>query len=366
MLLMNNALINVLYLDDELHNLQAFKATFRKHYNIFTTDSISEAERLLDEHNIHVVLADQRMPVMTGVQFFEKMRMIHNDPIRILITGHTDISAAIDAINRGEVFRFIDKPWDYQYVQNAIAHGYDIYRTRRDLVQRNAELQKAYDELDKFVYSASHDLRAPLMSVMGVVNIALMEKDVESQNTYLELIKQSVLKLDAFILSIIDYYKNARGAPVIQPINFNELVNEVKETLLYIPGFDKIKHEINIKQTCVFKSDPIKLRIVLNNLLTNAIKFKDAKKEEHKFTLDIEASGESCKIVISDNGLGIKEKDIVNIFKMFFRGGAAVSGSGIGLYIVHEAITKLGGKITVESVYGEGATFVITLPSINA
>src|SRR5678815_3565004 len=160
---MNKSLINVLYLDDELHNLQSFRATFRKHYNIFTTDSIAEAEAILQENNIHIVLADQRMPVMTGVQFFEKIRAKHVDPIRILITGHTDISAAIDAINKGEVFRFIDKPWDYTYVQNAIAHGYDIYRTRTELAQRNVDLQKAYDELDKFVYSASHDLRAPLM-----------------------------------------------------------------------------------------------------------------------------------------------------------------------------------------------------------
>lgn len=362
---MNNTSINVLYLDDELHNLQSFKATFRKQYNIFTTDSIAEAELMLNNNNIHIVLADQRMPVMTGVQFFEKIRAKHNAPIRILITGHTDISAAIDAINKGEVFRFIDKPWDYTYVQNAIAHGYDIYRTKLELAQRNADLQKAYDELDKFVYSASHDLRAPLMSVMGVVNLALMEKDVQSQNTYLDLIKQSVLKLDAFILSIIDYYKNARGAPVVQPINFNELVNDVKETILYMPGFDKIKHEINVKQTGVFKSDLIKLRIILNNLLTNAVKFQDPKKEAHKFTLDINATDESCKIVISDNGLGIKEKDIQNIFKMFYRGGVTASGSGIGLYIVHEAIVKLGGKIDVRSVYGEGATFEITLPSIN-
>jgi len=363
---MNNTLINVLYLDDELHNLQSFKATFRKQYNIFTTDSIAEAENILNENDIHIVLADQRMPVMTGVQFFEKMRTKHKAPIRILITGHTDISAAIDAINKGEVFRFIDKPWDYTYVQNAIAHGYEIYSTKVELAQRNIDLQKAYDELDKFVYSASHDLRAPLMSVMGVVGLALMEDDVESQNSYLELIKQSVQKLDAFILSIIDYYKNARGVPVIQAINFRELANDVKETLLYMPGFDKIEHAINVKQTGVFKSDIIKLRIILNNLLTNAVKFQDPKKEAHKFTLEICASEKECKILISDNGLGIKEKDIENIFKMFYRaGGATTSGSGIGLYIVSEAIAKLGGKIDVQSVYGEGATFVITLPSIN-
>ncbi|MES2647508.1 MAG: hybrid sensor histidine kinase/response regulator [Bacteroidota bacterium] len=362
---MDNSLINVLYLDDELHNLQSFRATFRKQYNIYTTDSIEEAEAILDNNSIHVLLADQRMPVMTGVQFFEKIRKKHGDVIRILITGHTDISAAIDAINKGEVFRFIDKPWDYTYVQNAIAHGFDIYKTKTELAQRNEDLQKAYDELDKFVYSASHDLRAPLMSVIGVVTLALMEDKVTSQNEYLGLIKQSVLKLDAFILSIIDYYKNARGVPVIQPINFNELAVDVKETIMYFPGFDKIDHRIIVNQEGIFKSDIIKLRIILNNLLSNAVKFQDPKKEAHNFTLEINASENGCKILISDNGLGIKEKDIENVFKMFYRGGNAASGSGIGLYIVNEAIYKLGGKISVHSVYGEGATFEITLPSIN-
>ena len=250
---MQKPTINLLYLDDEPHNLQSFKASFRRQYNIFTTSSVEEAEDILDRQNIHIVLADQRMPVMTGVQFFEKMRKKHPDPMRILITGHTDISAAIDAINKGEVLRFIDKPWDQNYVQNAIEHGYDIYKTKAELVQRNADLQKAYEELDKFVYSASHDLRAPLMSIMGLVNIALLENG-SAQENYLDLIKQSVQRLDEFILSIIDYYKNARGVPVVQPVDFTDLTNEVKETIRYLPGFDHIEHSISVNQKGIFNS----------------------------------------------------------------------------------------------------------------
>lgn len=356
--------INVLYLDDEMHNLEAFRASFRRQYNVYTTSSVDEANRIIDTKNIQIVLADQRMPEMTGVQFFEQLRQRNPNPIRILITGHTDINAAIDAINKGEVLRFIDKPWDHTYVQNAINHGYEIYRTKHELEQRNEDLVKAYEELDKFVYSASHDIRAPLMSVMGIVNIALME-DASTHRHYLDLIKQSVLKLDAFILSIIDYYKNARGVLVLKEIDFVSLVNEVKETIKYLPGFDKIDHKIIINEKGVFKSDVIKLRIILNNLLTNAVKFVDPNKEQHTFTLTIDADSNSCKIVISDNGVGIKTKDIENIFNMFYRGSGSVNGSGIGLYIVKEAIAKLGGQIDVHSVYGEGATFELTLPSIN-
>lgn len=357
--------IRILYIDDEEHNLQSFKASFRRQYDITTTVSVVEAEEIMEKEEFHVILADQRMPGMTGVQFFEKIRSKFPESIRILITGHTDISAAIDAINKGEVFRFIDKPWDYTYVENAITHAFDIYKTRAELKQRNLDLQKAYEELDKFVYSASHDLRAPLMSVLGIVNLALMEDDVQSQNEYLDLIKQSVKKLDTFIINIIDYYKNARGIQAITEIDFNQLVNDVTEAIKFLPEFGKINMITNINQTGVFYSDAMKFRIIFNNLITNAVKFQDTKKENPFIKLDIHATPSHTKITFEDNGLGIKKDDIEKIFKMFYRAGATNSGSGIGLYIVHEAITKLQGTINVTSTVGEGSIFEINIPSVN-
>lgn len=362
---MSDQKIRILYIDDEEHNLQSFKASFRKDYNITTTTSVVEAEEAMAKQEFHVILADQRMPGMTGVQFFEKIRTRFPESIRILITGHTDISAAIDAINKGEVFRFIDKPWDYTYVENAITHAYEIYNTRAELKQRNLDLEKAYEELDKFVYSASHDLRAPLMSVLGIVNLALMEESVESQNEYLELIKQSVKKLDTFIINIIDYYKNARGEQSITPINFEELVGDVAEAIKFLPEYRNINMITEISQTGVFYSDVMKLRIIFNNLITNAVKFQDAKKENSFIKLSIDATSEKTTIIFEDNGLGIRTADLEKIFKMFYRAGATNSGSGIGLYIVHEAINKLEGKINVTSTLGEGSIFQIEIPSIN-
>ncbi|MEO6687319.1 MAG: hybrid sensor histidine kinase/response regulator [Dyadobacter sp.] len=362
---MNDKLIRILYIDDEEHNLQSFKASFRKQYNITTTTSVVEAEEFMEQKDFHVVLADQRMPGMTGTQFFEKIRVRFPEPIRILITGHTDISAAIDAINKGEVFRFIDKPWDYTYVENAITHAFEIFNTRAELKQRNLDLEKAYEELDKFVYSASHDLRAPLMSVLGIVNLALMEENVESQNEYLDLIKQSVKKLDTFIINIIDYYKNARGVSTMTPINFGELVNDVTEAIKYLPEFENVEMITDISQTGVFESDVMKLRIIFNNLITNAVKFQDTKKEKSLIKLTIRATSANTLITFEDNGVGIKKDDLDKIFKMFYRAGATNSGSGIGLYIVHEAINKLEGKINVTSTLGEGSIFEIDIPSIN-
>jgi two-component system sensor histidine kinase/response regulator len=362
---MSDKLIRILYIDDEEHNLQSFKASFRKEYNITTTTSVVEAEEIMEKVEFHVVLADQRMPGVTGTQFFEKIRSRFPEPIRILITGHTDISAAIDAINKGEVFRFIDKPWDYTYVENAITHAYEIYNTRAELKQRNLDLEKAYEELDKFVYSASHDLRAPLMSVLGIVNLALMEENVVSQNEYLDLIKQSIKKLDIFIINIIDYYKNARGVPTIVPIDFQELVNDVTEAIKFMPEYENIQMITNITQTGVFESDVMKLRIIFNNLITNAVKFQDTRKDVSFIKLTIHATPKNTLITFEDNGLGIKKDDLEKIFKMFYRAGATNSGSGIGLYIVHEAINKLEGQIKVTSTLGEGSIFEINIPSVN-
>ena len=362
---MSDKHIRILYIDDEEHNLQSFKATFRRQYDITTTTSVTEAEELMNVKDFNIVLADQRMPYMTGVQFFEKIRDKYPDIIRILITGHTDISAAIDAINKGEVFRFIDKPWDYEYVENAITHAYDIFKTREDLKQRNIELQKANEELDKFVYSASHDLRAPLMSILGIVNLALLEDDILSQNEYLELIRKSVKKLDTFIINIIDYYKNARGVSVISNIDFEELVTEVQATIQYLPEYGNLTITTDINQTGTFQSDAMKLRIIFNNLINNAVKFQDITKESPFINLKIEASPAGAKIIIEDNGTGIREIDQDKIFRMFYRAGATNSGSGIGLYIVHEAITKLGGVIKISSRYGEGSIFEISIPSID-
>jgi two-component system sensor histidine kinase/response regulator len=355
--------IKILYVDDEENNLISFKASFRHQYHITTAISAVKAEELLEGENYHLIIADQRMPQITGVQFFERIREKYPDPLRVLMTGYADINAAIDAINKAGVFQFLYKPWEPTLVENVVTQAYEIYRTRVELKQRNLELEKAYEELDKFVYSASHDLRAPLMSVLGITNLALMETDVSSQNEYLELIRQSVKKLDIFIISIIDYYKNARGQAEISVINFEELINEVKSSILFLPEFGNIEIESRINQEIEYKSDLIKLRIIFNNLITNAVKFQDRSKQQSKLLISVDVTDFELRIVFADNGVGIREADLERIFKMFYRADVENSGSGIGLYIVNEAVKKLGGKISVSSEFGKESIFEVIIPS---
>jgi len=130
--------INVLYVDDEPHNLTAFKAAFRRDFNVFVADSANVARKVIDENDIHIILSDQRMPVMTGIEFFESIIETHPEPIRILITGYTDINAVVDAINRGQVYKYLTKPWNEDDIRIFVTTAYEVFNLRR----RNVELSK--------------------------------------------------------------------------------------------------------------------------------------------------------------------------------------------------------------------------------
>jgi response regulator RpfG family c-di-GMP phosphodiesterase len=135
---MTDKTINILYIDDEPHNLIAFKAAFRRDFNVFTAESAMEARKIIDQVDIHVILSDQRMPVITGIEFFESIVDTHPEPIRILITGYTDISAVIDAINRGQVYKYLTKPWNENDIRIFVRAAYEVFSLRR----QNAELSK--------------------------------------------------------------------------------------------------------------------------------------------------------------------------------------------------------------------------------
>ncbi len=145
---MEKKIINVLYIDDEPHNLTAFKASFRREFNIFTALCINEAKIILEAQQIHIIFSDQRMPKMTGIEFFESIIEIHPYPIRILITGYTDLNAVIDAINRGQVYKYLTKPWNDDDVRDSIEKAYEIYRLREENMQLTHKLMDVNHKLE--------------------------------------------------------------------------------------------------------------------------------------------------------------------------------------------------------------------------
>jgi signal transduction histidine kinase len=240
---------------------------------------------------------------------------------------------------------------------------YAAYKLRIHRIEaRNAELRKLNSELDSFVYSTSHDLRAPLASVLGLVNLSRLEE--KNKDHYLNLIEKSVKKLDRFINEIIDYSRNSRLEISPSPIDFEKLINEIFEDLEYLEEKNHITTSIEVSGQHPLYSDLTRISIILRNLISNSIKYYNPNNPSPQVKIMVNTDEAGAIIHIVDNGIGIDEKRQKDIFKMFYRGSDRSSGSGLGLYIVKESVEKLNGKITVKSKIGEGSTFEIILPSL--
>ncbi|MEZ5015820.1 MAG: hybrid sensor histidine kinase/response regulator [Flavipsychrobacter sp.] len=355
--------IKILYVDDEPNNLISFKASFRFDYTIYIANNVEEAKKHLEDHpDISVILSDQKMPDKTGVEFFEEIRSKYPNPIRILITGYADIESVIDAINKGHVFRYIKKPWIDVDVQTAIDEAHKFYITNSMLAIKNEELQKAYNELDKFAYSATHDMRGPILSVVGIIDLAKNAEDIEEMKEMVGMMENAMLKLDNYIQNLHDHYSIRRGELNITDIDFADVMKDMTDIYDINSKLKNVAFETKLEQDGGFRSDDISIKIILNNLLSNAFKYLKKTGDKH-VSLSIEQKGPNATIKVVDNGIGIKESNLGEIFNMFFRASSDEIGSGFGLYNVKDALTKLNGKIDVTSKLDEGTTFTVTIPS---
>ena len=354
--------IKILYVDDEINNLTGFKASFRMNYNIMIAVNATDAMEHLNSHpDIRVIFCDQRMPGKTGVQFFEEIRSRYPKPIRILLTGYTDIDSVIDSINLGNVFRYVKKPWADDDILGAINEANKFYISNSLLAVKNEELQRAYNELDKFSYSVTHDMRGPLLSILGAIEAAQHMDDITEIRKMLLMMNDSVRNLDDFIQSIHDYYNLNRGELEIKEIDFKEMVDEQVKIFNFTYLMSDVSFKTNIVQKEVFRGDAVSIKLILNNLLSNAFKYQRKENPEKRVDLSILVENGLASIEVSDNGVGIAENHLGDIFNMFFRASTQNVGSGFGLYNVNAAVVKLNGKITVNSELNKGTHFMVTI-----
>jgi response regulator RpfG family c-di-GMP phosphodiesterase len=145
---MANDKISVLYVDDEQNNLISFKAVFRIKYNVYTAISGEEATKILQNNTINIIITDQRMPQMTGVEFLESILGDYPDPIRILLTGYADMNAVIDAINKGKIFHYLTKPWNEEELDITINRAFDVYKKRMDEKETSEKLTVSNEQLE--------------------------------------------------------------------------------------------------------------------------------------------------------------------------------------------------------------------------
>lgn len=355
---------HIIYVDDELDNLVAFRANFRMDYNVFTTTSVAEAVDYLNNNEVKVVFSDQMMPEITGVEFFETIRPDYPDTVRVLVTGHADMHAVVDAINKGEIYRYIPKPWDNMELRICIENCIEKYDRDRELKAKNRDLEKALSELEKFVYSASHDLRAPITTIKGVLNVARLEKAAEPGcEKYFSMIERSTDKLHDFVTNIIHYYQNMKSDEILESIHFQSLLDEIIEKYRHYEGAERVTFRTEVNSSEAFKGDVHRVRMVLGNIVSNAIRYHDPRKTESFVFIEVVQNREKAVIRITDNGIGIDANLMPDIFEMFTKSDGKNVGAGIGLYIAREAMKKLGGKISVTSTPEEGTRFTVEIPN---
>lgn len=241
-----------------------------------------------------------------------------------------------------------------------------VKETQQMLEVQNEELKKINSELDRFVYSASHDLKAPLASVLGLINIARLSQNQEEISQYLRLMEISVRKLDNFIREIIAYSRNSRLELAQDLIHFEQILEEAYENVKYLENYERLDRRLSIEGDVPFYTDSKRLLMIFNNLISNAIIYQNTLAEESFIEIKVRLQPEKAEIHFIDNGQGIAPEHLDNIFKMFYRASQDSKGSGLGLYIVKETIDKLGGSIEVSSVYGEGTDFYLVLPNLQA
>ncbi len=237
----------------------------------------------------------------------------------------------------------------------------------RDITSRKSvehQLEYKINELNTFIYKASHDLRSPLVSVIGLVELAKDEKQYDDLVKYIEMIGSSVVKMDNLLIDLVKIVNVAQGKLSNDKIEFEWTIEEILKSLAYRPGFSEVIFRKHLNLDAPFYSDSGLIYSVLQNIIDNSIKYKKNEiSSEHIIIITIDVNSSQVKISITDNGIGIQEEIIDKVFDMFFRATSQSSGTGLGLYIVKTSVEKMGGKISLNSILGRGTNVNIVIPN---
>lgn len=247
---------------------------------------------------------------------------------------------------------------DSDSVQGVVLKLHDI--TNKKLRER--DLIKSNEHLDQVIYKTTHDLKAPLTSALGLVQIA-EQAHGEDKDQYIRLIKKSLLGLDAYIEEMNNFFRNEKLALQRERIDFRDMLQQVQETLINLASKTNIQVLVNLDDSTPWYSDALRVKTIITNIFSNAIKYQDLQKQNPFIKIATRITPEFCEISIADNGIGIEEAYQGKIFDLFFRATDQANGTGLGLFIVRDTIERLNGSISVDSVVGKGTTFFIRIPN---
>lgn len=368
-------ILKILMLEDLQDDVGLIERTLRKEGMSFSSkrvDSQEEFSSCLEHFQPDVILSDHALPQFNSLEALKICRKQAVNVPFILVTGTVSEEFAVSCLKQGAddyvlKSNMVRLP---SAIQNALKqrhHEVKRKKAERTLRTQNEELIKINKELDSFVYSVSHNLRAPLMSVLGLINLVQLEHKNSDQamHNYFKMMQHSIHKLDETLKEILDYSRNARSALSISEIDICKMVGDSFDRMKYMDGSESITKSVEARQDHPFFTDSFRLSVIINNLVSNAIKYRDIHKDHHNLKVTAEVSGTDLKLTFVDNGIGIETEFIPRIFEMFYRATERSEGAGLGLYIVRETVEKLHGNISVESQIGKGTTFRVTIPNLQ-
>ena len=368
--------LKILMLEDLPEDIGLIEHILRKegiHFESRYADTKDEYVKALEDFHPDVILSDHALPQFNSVEALAICRKNSLNMPFILVTGTVSEEFAVSCLKQGAD--------DYVLKSNLVRlptaiinalkqRNVELKRKKaeRTLRKQNEELVKINQELDSFVYSVSHNLRAPLMSVLGLLRLAQLEversgKDTNLLLSYFSMMEHSINKLDDTLKEILDYSRNARSEIRNEQVNLKVVIDDGFDRLKYHEGSDQIEKFVNVEDEGVFFSDPNRLSVIFNNLISNSIKYRDLRKKNQYIRINAVINRGGASIEFEDNGIGIPDDLLNKIYDMFFRATERSEGAGLGLYIVKETVDKLGGSITTSSTLGIGTTFKIELPN---
>jgi len=245
--------------------------------------------------------------------------------------------------------------------------GKDIVYIAAQDITESKQLEKSLTQkirdLNIFIYQVSHDIKGPLSSILGLTNIGLMETEDPVQKNYFEMIAQSTKRLDNTLNALLDIIVITQGKLKYQPINISQEISDIKHNLAYLPNYSKVTFNEIIELKHQFVADKAMLITILQNLLANAINYANLKNEKPFVNFYAQQENGNIKIIVEDNGVGIAKNYQDKIWDMFFRANELSKGTGLGLFIVRNAVERLNGDIQLESESGKGSRFTISIPA---
>lgn len=378
----------ILVVDDEPDVVKSVQDLLRYDYRVLGATRTKTAMEMLKTEPVQVVMTDQRMPEITGVEFLRQIQVDYPEAVRLLCTGYADIRAVIDAINKGSVYRYITKPWDPEELEAVIKQSverYDLMAERRQLTQQlqaknaeleqaNADLRRANDLKRAFIQVASHELRTPLTILVGLQQLALMQTPADSAvRPLLQRMELAGARLSRLVDQLIKMLRAGQfSRPLdLKPTDLRALLTDAAED---VRPFINLRHQtfdVNISpEVGTMSIEASKIRDCVSHLLLNAIKFTP---DSGKVALTAERNDHAVSIRIIDNGAGIDADTQCQLFEPFFTGFDVShhssghyeynrQGLGLGLSIVKAFAEMHGGAVSCQSAPGQGSTFTIHLP----